>query len=139
MIHTPTNRFFVFLLATWSGFFVMSLELLCGRVIAPYYGNSIYVWGSVITVFMVSLAAGYYLGGQLSRRSAQLGVLGVLMIGAVVASLPLVLVGYPALDWLSSIMADPRSRSLAASAMLFMLPGMISGMVSPFTVRILTR
>ena len=30
----------------------MSLELLGGRVLAPYFGSSIYVWGSVITVFM---------------------------------------------------------------------------------------
>ena len=32
----------------------MSLELLGGRVLAPYFGSSIYVWGSIITNVTVS-------------------------------------------------------------------------------------
>ena len=53
-------------LAFTSGFVIMSLELLGGRLLAPYFGSSIYVWGSVITVFMLALSAGYLTGGWLS-------------------------------------------------------------------------
>ena len=49
--------------AGWSGFFVMLVELIGGRLIAPFFGSSIYVWGSVIFVFMLGLAIGYLLGG----------------------------------------------------------------------------
>ena len=42
-------------LAFGGGFVIMSLELLGGRVLAPYFGGSIYVWGSIITVFMLAL------------------------------------------------------------------------------------
>ena len=59
----------VFALAGWSGFFVMAVELLSGRILAPTFGNSIYVWGAVITVFMLALAVGYLLGGRLLRVS----------------------------------------------------------------------
>ena len=52
------RRFFIFLIAGWSGFFVMAIELLSGRILAPNFGNSIYVWGGVITVFMLALALG---------------------------------------------------------------------------------
>ena len=56
----------IYLLAFTGGFVIMSLELLGGRVLAPYFGSSIYVWGSIITVFMLSLALGYLIGGRWS-------------------------------------------------------------------------
>ena len=52
---STAGRFLVFLIAGWSGFFVMAVELLGGRVLAPSFGNSIYVWGGVITMFMLCL------------------------------------------------------------------------------------
>lgn len=139
MIQSKRNRAIVFVCATWSGFYVMSLELLGGRVIAPYYGNSIYVWGAVITVFMISLAAGYYLGGALSTRNARLSTLALLLGAAALASVPLVVFGTPVLDWISEIVPDPRAGSLAATTILFLLPAMVCGTVSPFAVRLLTR
>ena len=52
----------VLLLAFTSGFIIMSVELLGGRILAPYFGSSIYVWGSIISIFMVALAMGYLIG-----------------------------------------------------------------------------
>ncbi len=49
----------------------MLVELLSGRLIAPSFGSSIYVWGSVIFVFMLGLAIGYLLGGIYSRYNAR--------------------------------------------------------------------
>jgi hypothetical protein len=42
----------------------MGLEMVAARVLAPYLGNSIYVWGAVISVVMIALSLGYALGGQ---------------------------------------------------------------------------
>ena len=69
---TRLSRAAVFAIAGWSGFFVMALELLSGRILAPNFGNSIYVWGGVITVFMLALAVGYFIGGRLSVRDPTL-------------------------------------------------------------------
>lgn len=52
-------RLATFLVAGWSGFFVMSVELLSSRILAPYYGSSIFVWGGILTVFMLFLSVGY--------------------------------------------------------------------------------
>ena len=49
----------VYAAALWSGFFVMGVELLGGRLLAPFFGNSIFVWGGVIAVFMACLSVGY--------------------------------------------------------------------------------
>ena len=132
-----TARIIVFALAGWSGFFVMAIELLSGRVLAPSFGNSIYVWGAVITVFMLALAVGYLAGGQVSVFSPSLRRLGTLLIAAGAATLPVVLFGNAALDWIFDRVADPRYGSLFASALLFFVPTAISGAVSPYAVRLL--
>jgi len=78
------NKLLIFLVAGWAGFFVMAVELLSGRILAPNFGSSIYVWGAVITIFMLALSIGYLLGGRLSLHTPSLRRLSfILMIAAV--------------------------------------------------------
>ena len=130
------RKLVVFLIAAWSGYYVMAVELLSGRLLAPSFGNSIYVWGGIITVFMLALSVGYLLGGQLSLFAPTLRRLGLVLIAAGVASLPIVLVGDRVLDWIFDHVRDPRWASLLASGTLFFVPTAISGMVSPYAVRL---
>lgn len=113
----------------------MAVELLSGRILAPNFGNSIYVWGGVITVFMLALSVGYLLGGHLSVHSPSLRRLGYLLMAAAVATLPVVIWGDPLLDWIFDHVRDPRYGSLVASSVLFFLPTAISGTVSPYAIR----
>lgn len=115
----------------------MAVELLSGRILAPNFGNSIYVWGGVITVFMLALSVGYLLGGHLSVHSPSLRRLGYLLMAAAVATLPVVIWGDPLLDWIFDHVRDPRYGSLVASSVLFFLPTAISGTVSPYAIRLL--
>ena len=115
----------------------MAVELLSGRILAPNFGNSIYVWGGVITVFMLALSIGYLLGGQLSMHAPSVRKLGALLIAAAVSTLPVVIWGDPVLDWLFDHVRDPRYGSLAASSLLFFLPTVISGSISPYAIRLL--
>lgn len=64
-------------LAFVSGFIIMGVELLGGRILSPYFGSSIYVWGSIITVFMMSLSIGYLVGGKLSLLHSNLNRYGL--------------------------------------------------------------
>ena len=124
-------------LAFVGGFVIMSLELLGGRVLAPYFGSSIYVWGSIITVFMLSLALGYLWGGWLSLRSPTMARFGSIFLVGAVLLYPLVFLSEPALVWIFSNIEDPRYGSLVASALLFIAPTVILGMISPYSVRLL--
>jgi MFS family permease len=128
-----------YIVAGWSGFFVMVVELLSGRLIAPYFGNSIYVWGSIIFVFMLGLAIGYLLGGMYSSRRPSLPRLCLLLALAAVATLPCVLFAEPLLGVLEDHVQDPRYGSLASCFSLFFLPAIASGTISPYAVRILVR
>ncbi len=120
-------------LAFVSGAILMALEILGSRVLAPQYGNSVVVWGSLIGVFMGALAAGYWLGGMLADRwPRRTGLAGVLALSAVlVAAVPLMA------PYVFAVAGDgPRSGSLAAAAALFFLPTMLMGTVSPYAIRL---
>jgi hypothetical protein len=124
-------------IATWSGFFVMLVELLGGRLISPFFGSSIYVWGSVIFVFMLGLALGYLAGGIYSKHGGTVPKLAGLLILAALSALPMVYLADPLLNWLFDHVQDPRTGSLLSCLGLYLVPSFFSGMVSPVAVKIL--
>ena len=81
----------------------MALELLSGRILAPTFGNSIYVWGAVITVFMVALAVGYLIGGRLSLHAPRLAHLAGLHLLSGLLLLPILAFELPVLDGIFAI------------------------------------
>lgn len=140
--HAPAPfgaRLFIYLVAGWSGFSVMLVELLGGRLIAPYFGSSVYVWGAVIFIFMVGLAIGYLAGGILSMRSPSISKLSLILLAAAAATLPILLAAGPILDTIYDLGLDPRAGSLAACAALYLVPTIFSGMISPYAIRLLVR
>src|SRR3990167_309511 len=58
-----------------AGGVILVIEIAGSRVVAPFYGSSIFVWSSLITVTLASLAIGYALGGALADRKPQYTVL----------------------------------------------------------------
>jgi MFS family permease len=127
------------LIAGWSGFNVMAIELLSGRMLAPSFGNSIYVWGGVITIFMLALSVGYLLGGRLSVGKPSLRILSFLLLAVAAAIVPTILLGDVAMNSVFALVEDPRYGSLLSSAALFFVPTVISGMISPYAVRLLVN
>ena len=51
-----------------SGGVLLGVELAASRVLAPFFGNSIFVWGALIGVVLAGLSAGYWMGGVLADR-----------------------------------------------------------------------
>ena len=129
----------IYLLAFVGGFVIMSVELLGGRMLAPYFGSSIYVWGSIITVFMLSLALGYLFGGKLSLHHPTLGRFGLIFLIASVLLYPLVYSTEPIMLWVFERIEDERYGSLLTASLLFILPTVILGMISPYSVRLLVE
>jgi len=127
----------VYLLAFTGGFVIMSLELLGGRLLAPYFGSDIYVWGSIITVFMLSLSLGYLIGGRLTLRPTSIFRLGLIFLAAAALLYPLILYSEPVMEWIFDRIVDPRYGSLSACVFLFFVPTVILGMISPYCVRLL--
>ena len=51
------------------GAVLMALEIVSSRLLAPAFGNSVYVWGSIIGVFLAAMSAGYVWGGRRADAS----------------------------------------------------------------------
>lgn len=115
----------------------MSVELLGGRILAPYFGSSIYVWGSIITIFMLSLSFGYLIGGRLSVKNPNLLKFASFFILASFTLLPVNFLGDNLMDSVFIRVEDPRYGSLLASTILFFIPTVILGMIAPYSVRLL--
>ena len=127
----------VSVLAFVSGFVIMSLELLGGRLLAPYFGSSIYVWGSVITVFMLALSVGYLTGGRLSLFNPSLKRFSLIFFAAAATLYPLAMITGPVMERVFEAITDPRWGSFVAALFLFAPPTFILGLISPYAVRLL--
>ena len=127
----------IYLLAFSSGFCIMGIELLGGRILAPFFGSSVHIWGSIITVFMLSLSFGYLAGGKLSTKAASLNRYGLIFIFAGIAILPVAFSSEWLMEAIFLAIEDTRYGSLLASMALFFIPTVILGMISPYSVRLL--
>ena len=122
-----------------AGGVLMALEILGSRVLAPWYGSSVYVWGSLITTFLTALAVGYWLGGRVADRRPETAALALVLASAAVLVLPAVVWGHHLLAALAASGMDARYAALAASLVLFLPPSLAMGMVPPFAVRLSVR
>ncbi|BCD98584.1 hypothetical protein MARGE09_P2785 [Marinagarivorans cellulosilyticus] len=113
--------------------------MLGGRILAPYFGGSVYVWGSLIFTFMVGLSLGYGVGGRLSVRFYGIKILGALLC---FSALQVLLVEFSS-DWVLGIAfsqtSDPRSGSLLAALALYLLPTATLGTLSPVAIRTISH
>jgi spermidine synthase len=126
------------------GYLILSLEILGGRLLAPFFGNSIYVWGSLIGVILVALSGGYYLGGWLSEFYRDRGkaknifsFLDKLFFFVVIFLLFDLFFYLSILNWLSSW--DLIWGSLLAVLILFCLPMVALAATSPLVIKILSE
>ncbi|MGH7815995.1 MAG: fused MFS/spermidine synthase, partial [Candidatus Binatia bacterium] len=119
-----------------SGAVLMALEIVGSRVLAPYFGSSIFVWGSLISVVMTALSIGYYWGGWLSAREPSYAKLLTLLSvpGVAIFFLPFI---YPSInEWIASMDLGTRLSPLLACSALFLLPGIFIGAISPYVIRL---
>lgn len=121
------------------GWILMGLEIIGGRMLAPYFGSGIWVWGSVISVFLAALSVGYFLGGIMSQRFPSGRALASIIAAAALFLLPVALWHRSAGEWFASFDIHERWGSLLAATSLFFIPSLLLGMVSPYSVHLIAR
>ena len=52
----------------FTGAVVLSLELLASRILTPFFGVSLYIWTSILSVTLIFLAIGYQFGGWVTSK-----------------------------------------------------------------------
>lgn len=124
-----------------SSFCIMVIELVAGRLIAPYVGSSLYTWTSIIGVVLAGIAGGNYLGGRIADRYAVNSqrarrTLAVLFLIAGIVALGIGLynriVGeMPILAGLTSF----RLRIALHVTLVFFIPCALLGLISPVVAK----
>ena len=126
----------LYTLAALCGGLLMALEILASRIIAPSFGNSVYLWGSIISVFLGALSLGYAWGGRLADRHPDLAIVGRLILGAGLWMLALRLAGPAMTTRLAELTGASPGGTLLTATLLFGPPSALFGTVTPFVVRL---
>ena len=125
---------YLIITAIVCGALIMVVEILGSRVIGPFFGVSLFVWTSLITVTLMALAAGYAVGGLISDRKRSPDYLyGIILVaGFLVLVIPImkgVVLG-------ACLPLGLRAGSLVSSLLLFGPSLFFLGCVSPYLVKI---
>lgn len=123
-------------IAFLTGAAVMTLEIVGARLIAPAFGTSTYVWTAMIGIILGSLAMGYALGGRLADREDHARLLAPILVGAALLVLLLSLLHQPVLQMIAALKLDLRLSALLAALLLFSLPSLLIGAVSPHLAKL---
>ena len=122
-----------------SGAVLLAVEIVSSRVLAPFFGNSLYVWGALIGVVLSGLAIGYWLGGALADRLPDVHLLlAVMTVGALLV-LAIPYADDHVLRWIVEWDPGARLNPLLASIILFGPPSVVLATVTPVAVRIAAR
>ncbi|MCL5435540.1 MAG: fused MFS/spermidine synthase [Patescibacteria group bacterium] len=134
---------FIYFLAAFAGAAVMIVEISSSRLLAPFFGTSLFVWTNIIAGVMIALAAGYYLGGRLADNRPEISFLCKILFvsGLIFLVIPEVV------RYISSAASSnpatgiyfPAGLAFAGSILVLALPLMLLGMVPPFLTKVMSE
>ena len=132
---TNFGRIGLYLTVFMTGASVMVIELLGTRMIAPFYGASLYVWSSLISVTMIALASGYFIGGMWADRAKRTGLS---LIIALAALFTLLIPWVTRFVLLATDSLGLRAGAFVSALVLFSPSLTMLGMVGPFAIKLST-
>lgn len=138
--HRPAQARLLILLVFVAGACSLAVELSASRLLAPYFGTSLFIWANLIGLILVYLTVGYYVGGRIADRFPRATVLyGMTTTAAFLISL-IPFISRPIMYWSQSSFATYSIGvfygSLVSVILLFALPIILLGCVSPFAIRL---
>lgn len=116
------------------------IEIVAGRLIAPYVGMSLYTWTAIIAVVLAGLSAGHWIGGRLAGSrvegaSADRRLAAALALASASSLASLVLLRVLSGPLLGSGLG-PVPVVVILSTALFLLPSLFVGIVAPILTKL---
>jgi predicted membrane-bound spermidine synthase len=123
-----------------AGATTMAVEMSASRLLAPYFGTSLFVWANLIGLILLYLSVGYYVGGRVADRYPSPTVLYSMTAVASLLIALIPVVARPILLWSQSAFATYSIGvfygSLVSVILLFAIPMILLGCVSPYAIRL---
>jgi spermidine synthase len=119
-----------------ASFCTLVIEIVAGRLLAPYMGVNIYTWTSIIGVVLAGISLGNFVGGWLADRRASRSLLAMLFFASAIATLAIL----PLLEFMVSAGAGLKVplalKVVIYVAVIFFAPGFVMGTITPVVVRL---
>lgn len=136
-------KFFLIILVFMSGMTSLALEMCASRLLAAYFGTSLFIWANLIGLILVYLTVGYFIGGRLADRYPSEQVLCTITAMAALSISILPFISQVILTWsitgLEQVSVSIFFSSLLGTILLFAVPVTLLGLVSPFAIRLVTK
>src|SRR5437868_2581666 len=130
-------------LAFTGGLASLGIEFAAARLLAPFFGQSLFIWGTLIGLILIYLTIGYYAGGRLADRRPDPTLLFRLTAAAALWTAAIPIASRPILSvaqtGFAQISVGLVLGSLISVIVLFAVPVVLLGMVSPFVIRLRIR
>jgi len=127
----------LFLIVFITGATVLIIEVTAFRIISPYFGNTLFTTSSIIGIVLGGLSSGYYLGGFLADKYPKFSTFFFLIFIVGIFSFLIQVFSktiLPAIGYSLDIKWGPPIVSL----ILFFIPCLILGTLSPFVIKLKT-
>jgi len=129
------KRNILLLVVFLTGAAVLVIEVVAVRILSPYYGNTIFTVSSIISIVLAALSFGYYFGGKLADKYPYhkwfYSIIFLSGVSVLVLQM-LILFVLPFLGYSLSLIWGP----LISAVLLFFIPGLLLGMLSPFVIKL---
>ncbi len=133
MTQSRDGKLFLYINSFAAGAATLIIEIAGTRIMAPFFGTTVFTWSALIGITLLSLAAGYYAGGLYSEKEKNYtAVYGVTLLAAFLTALMIVYKN-PVLQF--SDLMGAKAGVIFASAALFAPCLFFFGAVSPLSVK----
>ncbi len=128
------NLFVAYIITFIASFCTLVIEIVAGRILAPFVGVSLYTWTSIIGVILAGISIGAYLGGKVADRFPSKKTLALLMVFSGLSALTIppltnIIATY-------SFSAPLMWRILIITTIIFFIPSCLLGMISPVVIKL---
>lgn len=133
-----SDKRYLLFLSFLEGGSVMACELIGAKLLAPYFGTSLYIWAAALALTLGGLTSGYYLGGILSKKYA--GSHALLFKVLIAAGVLLCLMPFSSELIMDQSISLSLEMGAIVSLLIFMFPPLVfMGMTSPIIINLLTE
>ena len=119
----------------------MILELIASRILSPYFGSSNLIWTSVIGIILLSTSVGNYIGGIIADKSKEQRQKLILDINVILIISGILILFIPVtqkllISQIISLIKSIKIGAILATIVLFFVPSMFIGMLSPIIIKL---
>ena len=121
-----------------TGASVLVIEVTAIRVLAPYFGSTLYSLSSILAVILGALSWGYLVGGKLSEKDANEKSFYIFIL---IAGISVLIINFLSIFLLPSVghRLSYVYGPLLISSILFTIPSFYLGVLSPYAIEIIKK